>query len=59
MRLPVRRQPVNPSFDVYHVGQPDEQIAWEDIFENIVQTTAERNFDFYEVDDGAVRRLPT
>lgn len=49
----------NPQLDLYHVGEPTERVEWNDAFDLIVETTAARNFDFYEVDDGSIRRLPT
>lgn len=48
-----------PRFDVYAVGQPETPLVWSDVFDQLVEVVATRNFDFYEAADGQLRRLPT
>lgn len=42
---------------VFGVGAPDQQLSLETIFDDMLQLLAERNPDFYEVDDGKLLRV--
>lgn len=46
-----------PRIDAYAVGNPDEPLPWESVFDDIVTLVAERNADLYEEADGLLRRL--
>ncbi|MEP0548114.1 MAG: hypothetical protein ABJF88_14355 [Rhodothermales bacterium] len=41
----------------YHVGDPAEPVSFEQAFHEAIVRVAERNPDFYEVDDGRITRL--
>lgn len=46
-----------PTFVTYAVGRPETPVSLDEEFGNLVKIVAERNPDFYEVDDGRLRRL--
>lgn len=46
-----------PKFDAYAVGQPDEAVPLEHVFDDLIRLIAERNPDFYEADDQQLKKL--
>lgn len=45
-----------PVFECYHVSDAATPVAFSDVIDELVGLVAERNFDFYEAEDGVVRR---
>ena len=52
----VQATPFNASVTTYEAGRPDEQLELEKVFDSIIEVVAERNFDFYEAEEGQLRR---
>lgn len=46
--------PTAAQIDVYRVGKPDETITFEELMDELVLLTAQRNPDFYEYFDGTL-----
>lgn len=46
-----------PVFECYHVSDAREAIPLSDVMDDLVGLVAERNFDFYEANDGRVDRV--
>lgn len=46
----------SPTFVAYEAGQPDEPVSMAQIFDGLIQLTAERDPDFYDVIEGEIRR---
>jgi len=53
----VDASPRRPVFECYHVSDAKVPIALADVMDELVGLVAERNFDFYEADDGMVHRV--
>jgi hypothetical protein len=49
--------PASVSIKAYEVGKPEQEISLEQILSELLQMVAERNFDFYDFEDGRLRRL--
>lgn len=49
--------PENVSIDAYEVASPDEPVALENVFDELIDLIAERNPDFYEADRGKLIKL--
>lgn len=50
----VDANPCRPVFDCYQVDDADNAISLSDVMDDLVGLVAERNFDFYEANDGRV-----
>jgi hypothetical protein len=46
----------HPVFKCYHVSDAEVQVHLSDVMDDLVGLVAERNFDFYEANDGRVER---
>lgn len=53
----VDANPFRPIFECYHVSEPDSPKSLSDVMDDLVGLVAERNFDFYEANDGRVQRV--
>lgn len=49
--------PAKPMFDAYLAGHPDGPVPLATIFDELLELIAERDPDFYLVEDGALRRV--
>lgn len=47
----------NPSFTCYEVNNPDVPIEISEAMDKMIELTAERNFDLYEIVDGNIRKV--
>jgi len=47
--------PSQPRFDAYLAGHPDRPIPLEAIFDELLELIAERDPDFYTVENGVLR----
>lgn len=54
--LLVDANPFSPTLECYQVSDPASKLELNDVLDELVLQVAERNFDFYEASDGAVRR---
>ncbi|ALL79809.1 hypothetical protein AD006_28940 (plasmid) [Pseudonocardia sp. EC080610-09] len=57
--LLVDSNPFTPAITCYEVNNPDEPVELEQVFDELVELLAERNFDMYEAIEGQIRRLRT
>lgn len=48
--------PFQSTLECYEVGDPTTRLDIERVFDDITETVAERNFDFYEASGGSLRR---
>lgn len=56
--LLVDSDPFTPKITCYEVNDPDNEVDLETAFDELVELTAERNFDMYEAaSDGTIRKL--
>jgi len=55
--LLVDANPFNPRLEAYLVGQPDQPVQLADALDEIIELVAERNFDFYEAQDGQLLKI--
>lgn len=46
----------SPRFHVYEVGKPEEALSLEAVFDEVIESLAIRNFDFYEASEGTLKR---
>lgn len=49
--------PANPRFDAYLAGQPQTPVPLEQAFDEFLELIAERDPDFYTVEDGVLKRV--
>jgi hypothetical protein len=49
--------PSHASLRAFEVGKPDDEIQLDEIFEQLLKLTAERNPDFYEYEAGNLRKV--
>ncbi len=56
--LLVGASPENATVKAYEVGKPDEDIGFDQIFDDLLNLIAERNPDFYEFEDGKIKPVP-
>jgi hypothetical protein len=52
----VEATPFHSSVKVFESGDPTDQLTLTEVFDSIIETVAERNFDFYEAVDGSLKR---
>lgn len=45
-----------PDFTIHAVGSPEDELTFDEIFEDLIELIAERNIDFYEAKDGKLKR---
>lgn len=53
----MRANPFEPTYEAFEAGEPDSPQEMSAIFDEMVRFVAERNPDFYESDDGKLRRF--
>ncbi len=46
-----------PTFECYQVNDAETPVALSDVMDDLVELVVERNFDFYEANDGIIRRV--
>jgi hypothetical protein len=54
--LLVDANPFSPTLECYQVSDPTSKLELNDVLDELVLLVDERNFDFYEASEGAVRR---
>ncbi|HWF15817.1 MAG TPA: hypothetical protein VG244_06515 [Acidimicrobiales bacterium] len=54
--LLVDANPFTPSWECYQVSDPKTDLPLESVIDDLITLVAERNFDFYEADNGMIRR---
>ena len=47
--------PIKPAWQTFDVGSPDEPVALNQVFDELIELIAERNPDFYEATEGVLR----
>ena len=52
-------QPFAAQWTVYRAGKPDERVELAAAFDDLMERIVERNSDFYEIDDGVLKRTPS
>jgi len=52
----VDANPFTPESQCFEVDDPTTERSWSDMVDDLVTLVAERNFDFYEANDGVLRR---
>lgn len=56
--LLVDANPFKPTLECYHVSDASRQVPLVDVFDELVDLVAERNFDLYESVAGKIRKTP-
>lgn len=54
--LLVDANPFTPTLECYQVSDPTTNLVLDAVLDELILLVAERNFDFYEASDGAIRR---